>query len=178
MGTQLTVGLGAFPAAVPHTRPIRIAATVPPASADLAREIGVVSGTFEVPSGIWGVLEHSFAEAGIPTIGLWARVPHYLAGMPFPAASAALVSSLMEVSGLAFDMVDLRTAADLSLRQVDDLITRSGEHAQLVSRLEDTLDDSEGNPLSLGQLPTGDELAAELERYLSGPRDDLGPDDF
>jgi proteasome assembly chaperone (PAC2) family protein len=183
LGVRMAVGLGAFPAPVPHTRPVRLAATVPPASADLLDQIGVVEGTIEVPSGIWGALEHGFAGVDIPTIGLWARVPHYVSGMPFPAASAALIDGLAKVAGLSIDLAELRTEADTSLQQVDELIGRSSEHATLVRRLERSVDTAEGNPFALGPLPTGDELADELERYLQAEQileaDDLerNPDD-
>ena len=166
LGVRMAVGLGAFPAPVPHTRPVRLAATVPPGSTDLLEQIGVVQGTIEVPSGIWGALEHGFAGVDIPSIGLWARVPHYVSGMPFPAASAALIDGLTQVADLSIDLTDLRTEADASLQQVNELIGRSSEHASLVRRLEHSVDTAEGNPFALGPIPTGDELADELERYL------------
>ncbi len=174
IGARMAVGLGAFPAAAPHTRPVRLASTVPPDSAEIGRGVGVVQGTIEVPAGIWGALEEAFGQAGLPTAGLWARVPHYVSGIPFPAASAALVEGLAGLTGLSIDATALHTAADASLSQVDQLIARSSEHQQMVRQLERNIDAVEGNPLDIGQVPTGDELAAELERYLreeggSGP---------
>ncbi|HZU79763.1 MAG TPA: PAC2 family protein [Acidimicrobiales bacterium] len=170
LGVRLVVGLGAFPAPAPHTRPIRLAATAPPQSADLVPRIGVVQGELEVPSGVWGALELAFGDEGIPAVGLWARVPHYVAGMAFPAASAALLDGLAAVADLSIDTATLHAAADTTRQQVDELITRSTEHSQLVRQLEHNLDATEGNPLQVGQIPTGDELAAELERYLRGDR--------
>ncbi len=166
LDVRMVVGLGAFPAPAPHTRPIRLAATGPEASADLVGRIGVVQGEIDVPSGVWGSMEIAFGEAGVPTIGLWARVPHYVAGMAFPAASAALLEGLAVIAGLRIDATPLHTAADTSRQQVDELIARSSEHSALVRQLEHNLDATEGNPLDVGQIPTGDELAAELERYL------------
>ncbi len=174
LDVRLVVGLGAFPAPAPHTRPVRLAATAPPASAELVAGVGTVTGALDVPSGIWNVLELGFGEAGIPAIGLWARVPHYVAGMAFPAASAALVDGLVQISGLAFDTVGLHGEADVAIRQVDDLIARSAEHTAMVHKLEQSLDAVEGNPLEVGQIPTGDELADELERYL---RQQPGPEE-
>jgi hypothetical protein len=72
-GVRMLVGMGAFPAPVPHTRPGSVVATA--TSAELAGRIGVVNGTLEVPSGILVAVERRFAEAGIPAIGLWARGP-------------------------------------------------------------------------------------------------------
>ena len=172
LGVRLVVGLGAFPAPAPHTRPVRLAATAPLPSADLVARVGIVQGELDVPSGVWGALEIAFGEAGVPAVGLWARVPHYVSGMAFPAASAALLDGLSAVADLSFDSTALHTAADSSLRQVDELIAKSDEHSAMVRQLERSVDTTEGNPLDLGHLPTGDELAAELEGYLRGDRGD------
>ena len=86
------MGLGAFPAPVPHTRPVRLAATAN--TEELAGRVGFLPVTLEVPAGAQAVLEVAFGEAGIPSIGVWARVPHYAAGTPYPEASAALLDEL------------------------------------------------------------------------------------
>ncbi len=173
LAVRLVVGLGAFPAPAPHTRPVRLAATAPPESADLVPRVGVVQGDIDVPSGVWGALELALGAAGIPTVGLWARVPHYVSGMSFPAASAALVDGLNQVAEVSFDATPLHTAADASFRQVDDLIARSDDHLAMVRKLEQSVDTAEGTPLdSGGVLPTGEELAAELERYLRDDHED------
>jgi hypothetical protein len=179
LGVRIGVGLGAFPAPAPHTRPVKLAATAPEESSHFSQGIGVVQGAIEVPAGVWGALELAFGAAGIPAVGLWARVPHYVTGMAFAPASAALVDGLGTLTGLKLDTADLRTAADASLRQVDELIKKSSEHLELVRQLERNLDATEGNPLDLGQIPTADELGAELERYLRGERGDRekGPSD-
>jgi hypothetical protein len=101
--------------------------------------------------------------------------------MAFPSASAALLDGLAAVAGLSVDATGLHTAADASLRQVDELISKSSEHTAMVRQLEHSVDTAEGNPLDVGELPTGDELAAELERYLRSEPGDTGegvtPDD-
>jgi hypothetical protein len=179
LGVRMVVGLGAFPAPAPHTRPVRLAATAPPASADLVARVGIVQGEIDVPSGVWGALEIAFGDADVPTVGLWARVPHYVSGMSFPSASAALIDGLAAVGDLSLDSTELHTAADASLQQVDDLIAKSAEHTSMVRQLERSVDAAEGNPLDVGTLPTGEELAAELERYLRDERSDGGaPDDL
>lgn len=178
LGVRMVVGLGSFPAPAPHTRPIRLAATAPPESAGLVPSVGVVQGEIDVPAGVWGALELAFGRAEIPTVGLWARVPHYVSGMAFPAASAALLDGLSTLAGLSIDTSGLHTAADAARRQVDELIAKSEDHGQLVHQLERNVDVAEGNPLDVGQIPTGDELAAELERYLRDERTDDGDADF
>jgi proteasome assembly chaperone (PAC2) family protein len=166
LGVRLAVGLGAFPAPVPHTRPVKVAAVSTEES--LAMRVGFVAGIIEVPSGVEAALELALHDRGIPAVGLWARVPHYVAGMPFPAASSALLSALTEVADLSLDTTSLDTAADASLRRIDELIANSDEHRAMVSQLESTVDSSEGNPLDLGEIPSGDEIAAELQRFLRG----------
>ena len=97
-------GSGAFPAPTPHTRPVRLASTVPPESSDLAGRVGTVQGTLEVPAGVQAALEVALGQAGVPVIGLWARVPHYVSAMPYPEASAALIDGLCAVTGLVLDI--------------------------------------------------------------------------
>ncbi len=167
-GVRLVVGLGAFPAAAPHTRPVRLAATAPPSSVELLARIGVVQGELEVPAGVLSALEVALGDAEVPTISLWARVPHYVAAMPFPMASAALVEGLAEASGLQLDAAPLRAAGDHARSQVDELIAGNPEHVAMVAKLEEVIDSSEGNAFGLEEVPSADELAAELERFLRG----------
>jgi len=167
-GVRMVVGLGAFPAPAPHTRPVKLAATAPPASSELVRRIGVVQGELEVPAGVQTALELGFGAVGLDTVSLWARVPHYVAAMPFPDASAALVDGLAAVSGLVLDSSTLHSAADSSRRQVDELIAGNPEHLAMVRKLEESIDASEGNALGVDEMPTGEEIAAELEQFLRG----------
>ncbi len=167
LDVRTVVGLGAFPAPTPHTRPVRLASTVPPQSADLAGRVSTVQGTLEVPAGVQAALELSLGNAGVPTISLWARVPHYVSAMPYPEASAALIEGLCAVTGLVLDSSSLRTAGDASRRQVDELIGANADHLEMVRRLESALDSEEVTPLAIdGEVPTGDEIAAELEQFL------------
>lgn len=172
LGVRIVVGLGAFPAPTPHTRPVRLASTVPPQSVDLAGRVGTVRGTLEVPAGVQAALEVSAGLANIPTIGLWARVPHYVSAMPYPEASAALIEGLSAVTGTVLDSSLLRAAGEASRRQVDELIGANPDHLEMVRRLEEALDSEEGNPMGFDtHVPSGDEIAAELERFLRGESD-------
>lgn len=166
LGVQMMLGLGAFPAPVPHTRPTRLAATA--TSAELATEVGFVPGTIEVPAGIEAALEAAFGQAAIPAVGLWARVPHYAAAMPYPAAAAALIEGLVTVGGLSLSAGDLHAAADRTRTQIDELIANSEEHTAMVNQLEQQVDATEGETPGFTNLPSGDEIAAELERFLRG----------
>ncbi|HLX78102.1 MAG TPA: PAC2 family protein, partial [Acidimicrobiales bacterium] len=137
--------------------------------ASLAQRVGFVHGSIDVPSGIGEVIGHACTEAGIPSIGLWARVPHYVAAMPYSPAALALIEGLGEVAGITIGTDALQESAEEARRQVDELISQSEEHQTMVRQLEEQFDT--GGELIIGfdeDLPTGDEIASELERYLRG----------
>ena len=156
-GVGLVIGLGAFPAPVPHTRPARLASTA--TNAELAQRVGFLHGALDVPAGVQAALERGFADLGVPAVGLWARVPHYAAAMPYPEASAVLLEGLTSVAGITTDTAELRRAAEASRQHLDELIANSEEHIALVRQLETQAD---------ADVPSGDEIAAEVERYLRG----------
>ena len=136
---------------------------------ELAGRVGYLPASIDVPAGVQGALEASFGEAGIPAVGLWARVPHYVSAMPYPAAAAALLDGLARLADLEIDTSGLHAAATTSHGQIEQLIAGSEEHAALVSQLEAQQDQEQGlGGDGLGNLPSGDELAAELERFLRG----------
>ena len=164
---RMVIGLGAFPAPTPHTRPVRIIGTAPEASSHLLPLVGTVTGELEVPAGISSALELGFAEVDMDIITLWARVPHYVASMPYPQAATALIDGLASITGLTLDASPLRASADEARQRVDDLITNNPEHTNMVEQLEEAADEVEGTSLGI-ELPSGDELAAELERFLRG----------
>lgn len=167
LGVRLLVGLGAFPAPVPHTRPISLAATA--TTAELANQVGVVNGTLDVPAGVLIAVERRFGELGIPAMALWARVPHYAGGMPYPEASVALLEGLADVAGVTIDLTELRGSADAVRERLDALVANSMEHRALIKKLELQVDAEEPPSPAPGEwsnLPSGDELAAEVERFL------------
>jgi hypothetical protein len=87
--------------------------------------------------------------------------------MPYPQASAALIDGLARISGLTLDAGLLRASADEARQRVDELVTNNPEHSSMIERLEAAADQTEGT--SLGEeLPSSDELAAELEKFLRG----------
>jgi predicted ATP-grasp superfamily ATP-dependent carboligase len=167
LGVEMVVGLGAFPAPVPHTRPVRLVGTS--TDSELATKVGYLPASIDVPSGVQGALEMAFGQAGIPAVGLWARVPHYVSAMPYPAASASLLDGLALMTGIEVDTSVLHSAASATNNQIEQLIAGSDEHAALVRQLEAQHDSEQAQAQAdFGDLPSGDELAAELERFLRG----------
>lgn len=166
LSVTMTVGFGAFPAPVPHTRPVRLAATA--TTRELADGIGFVPGTIDVPGGIHAAVEQALGAEGRPATGLWARVPHYIANLPYPAASVAILDGLRKVAGIDVDTAELQAAAGVTNARIDTLIANSEDHTAMIQALETQWDADLGRisgPMPT-DLPSGDELAAELERFL------------
>ena len=161
------LGLGAYPAPVPHTRPVQLASTA--SSPELARRAGYVRGTLDVPAGVQAAIEREAADRGVPALGLWAQVPHYAAGMAYPAAAARLVEGLEEVADLQFDAGDLSRQAKATEARLEALLADSDEHRELVHQLELHVDqEADTGPDDGGEieLRSGDELAEEFEKFL------------
>lgn len=166
-GVRMVVGLGAYPAATPHTRSTRLSITA--GTAELADSVGHLRGSLDVPAGVQAAIERRCTDVGLPAVGLWAQVPHYAAAMPYPAASAALLESLGRVGGITVELGVLEEDASATKARLDSLVGDNPEHQQLVAALEDEHDSHD--PASEGPLPSGDELAAEFQRFLR----DQGP---
>ncbi len=160
---RMVTGLGAYPAPVPHTRPTHVVSTT--TRPELARQVGAVTGRVDVPAGVQAAIEEQASDQGLPAIGLWAQVPHYASAMPYPAAGLALIESLGEVADIHFDTAGLPGETASARARLDSLIAESGEHQQLVRQLEEQVD-ARGTDDDAAALPSGDELVAELERYL------------
>lgn len=93
-------GLSAYPAPVPHTRPTQLVTTA--TDAEMAQRVGGETGRIDVPAGINAAIELACAASGIQATGLWAQIPHYAAGMPYPAGALALIEGLRTFGGLNF----------------------------------------------------------------------------
>ncbi len=175
LGVSMMVGLGAYPFPTPHTRPSRLSCTTP--SMELVQRFGFLRTSVDVPAGMGAVLEQAFSDVGTPAITLWAHVPQYLPSMSYPAASMALLDGLTEVCGIQFDRRALEQESIIQRDRLDRLVSRNSEHAEMVSKLEEAFDASQQQalplepgpapePISEKDIPTADELAAELEAFL------------
>jgi predicted ATP-grasp superfamily ATP-dependent carboligase len=160
-GARLVTGLGAYPAPVPHTRPARIVSTA--TSRELAEVVGFIPGRVDVPAGVAAAIELRAAEVGLPATGLWAQVPHYASAMPYPAAAAALIEGLDHAAGISFGTGDLVDEATKTRTRLDELVAGSPEHLELVRQLEEQVDTIDAGTMA---EMSGDELAAEFERFL------------
>ena len=168
LGVRMVVGLGAYPAPVPHTRPSLLATTA--TDPQLRDQLAQVRSSIEVPASIGNAIEERCKEVGLPAVGIWAQVPHYAAAMPYPAAALSLVEGLNEVTGLSIATGTLAEEADATRARLDDLVADSAEHLALLRQLEARADaagaTAPGGPTQAADLPSGDELASEIERFL------------
>ncbi|MFZ9629946.1 MAG: proteasome assembly chaperone family protein, partial [Ilumatobacteraceae bacterium] len=172
LGVYQMVGLGAYPFATPHTRSPRLSGTSP--SSDVIESVPYLRSSLDAPAGAAAVLEHALTEAGIASLGLWAQVPHYVSAMAYPAASVALLHALHDVTGIAVEMTSLESEAIAQQRRIDRLIEGNDEHVSMLRQLEAAYDSSvtESDSFSAqGPLPTGDDIAAEFERFLRDQAD-------
>jgi predicted ATP-grasp superfamily ATP-dependent carboligase len=161
---RMCVGLGAYPAPAPHTRTARMACSA--STASLA-EAGFLRATLDFPGGAQAAIEQGCDTRGIPSTGLWAQVPHYAAGMHYPAASIGLIEGLGRLAELSLPVGDLPSQAEITRVRLDELISQNPEHQAMLQQLEAAYERLEDvGPLGDITLPTGDELAAELERFL------------
>jgi hypothetical protein len=168
LGVSMAVGLGAYPFATPHTRPSRLSCTTP--DADLRDRVDFLKNSVDVPAGMGAVLEQSLHAVSIPAIGIWAQVPHYVSAMTYPAASVALLDGLRDLTGLEVDPGQLRQEAIIQRQRLDNLVAGNTEHTAMLRQLEEAYDvtDDVRSPLlpDEADLPSGEELAAELEQFL------------
>lgn len=164
-GCEMVVTLGALLADVPHTRPIRLTGTA--ADPDLIQRLGLQHSRYEGPTGIVGVLHDTCRQSGMPSVSLWAPVPHYVASPPNPKATRALIERLAELLGVPVGLGDDLSEAALAWEQrVNELVASDSDVANYVRQLEERDDDQ----LDERDLPTGETLAAELERFLRDQR--------
>ncbi len=160
LGVELVVTLGSLLADVPHTRPAPVtgAATDPA----LVEQLGLEPSRYEGPTGIVGVVHDACREAGIPSVSLWAAVPHYVSLAPSPRAALALVRRFGELIAVDIDLDELEQASSEYSEQVSEAVSTDVETTQYVEELERRVDMLE----AVDDLPSGDTLAAELTRYL------------
>ncbi|MGZ4676056.1 MAG: PAC2 family protein [Acidimicrobiia bacterium] len=162
VGVREAILIGGMPAPVSHRRPITVHATA--SSRSIAQEIGALRSDYVGPTGIQTVLQVALGAAGVRAIGLWAQVPHYVAGTPSPPAIRALLARMGELARVSVDLSGLDAQIGSYLEQVESGLAERPDVAELVTQLE-----AAQSPEQLGdegELPSGDDLAREIERYL------------
>jgi len=161
LGVQIVVTLGALLADTPHSLPVVVSGLASDAS--LVERLGVGDVNYEGPTGIVGVLHQACVDASIPSASLWASVPHYVAAAPNPKAALALVRRVEGLVGVSVDASKLeRDSADYE-RQVGLAVQSDPDVKAFVERLERN---AENKPAISEDIPSGDLLAREFQRFL------------
>ena len=167
LGVELVISLGALLADIPHTRPVQITGIA--ADPDLVQRLGFSQARYEGPTGIVGVLHDACARAGLLSASLWAPVPHYVATVPSPKATLALLRRLEDLLEVPIDTEELDEAAVEYERRLDEAVASEPEVRALVERLVQQVDDQD---ISFRNLPSGDSIAQEFERFLKEQGDE------
>lgn len=152
------ISLGALLADAPHTRPIAVTAVANDKA--LATSLGLEKSTYEGPTGIIGVLHNYLGLSNIPTISLWAALPHYVSSPPSPKGSLALITRIEDLTNIDLPSGDLPEEARAWQVGVDEMAQEDDEIAEYITRLEENVDATD--------LPeaSGEAIAREFERYL------------
>jgi predicted ATP-grasp superfamily ATP-dependent carboligase len=170
LGVRQTIGLGTIPMAVPHTRPMTL--TAHSNNRELIADHTPWIGEVQVPGSVSNLLEFRMAQHGHEVVGFTVHVPHYLAQTDYPAAAEALLAEVAKVGSLQLPVSALIEAAADIRAKIDEQVNASLEVAQVVSALERQYDafvaaQENRSLLSQEDLPSGDELGAEFERFLA-----------
>jgi predicted ATP-grasp superfamily ATP-dependent carboligase len=175
LGVEMVITLGSLLADVPHTRPSPVTggATDP----ELIERLGLQRSRYEGPTGIVGVLHDACNRANLPSVSLWAAVPHYVSLAPSPRAALALCERLGDILGTTIDTEELEEASERYSEQVSEAVASDEETAAYVAELEQRAEELDAE----ADLPSGESLAAELTRFLrerelgNGGPEDRGP---
>ena len=188
---EMIVTLGALLGDTPHSRPIRCTGSA--TDEVLAARLGMQRSRYEGPTGIVGVLHDAVRRAGFASASIWAPVPHYVATPPNPKATRAILDRLRQLLDLGLDLTDLDIASSAWERSVSEVVSGDADVSSYVERLEtrfDTADDStawldsddevaeagededDEDWFDEDELPSGDSLAEDFERYLRDQPDE------
>jgi hypothetical protein len=164
------VTLGALQVDVPHTRPVPV--TMTSSHPDLRRELALRPSSYEGPTGITGVLHATASAAGVPSLSMWGGVPHYLSATPYLRGALVLAERLAAILGVEVALEDLALDAAHQNDEIAELLEADEELSEYVVELEEraaTAGDDIGEGLPEPEV-SGEDLVAELERYLRGER--------
>lgn len=164
LDVQLIVTLGGLLADVPHSHPV--AMTGFGSDPALMQRLGLKASGYEGPTGIVGVLHAACAQSGLPSASIWASVPHYVAAASNPKAALALLRKLELMVGVSVDVSELEEAAGEYERQVEMAVQSDPDIQAFVERLERRAQESEDESIDPRELPSGDLLAREFQRFL------------
>ncbi len=176
-GVRRSIGMNAIPWPSPHTRPVGVTAHATDPTLVSGRPSFV--GAIEVPGHLAGGVELALGHAGHEAMGFAVHVPHYLTQVEYPRAALTLLEEVATAGDLELDLTDLAARAVTSDREIDEQVSGSSDNVEAVQALEAQYDalvrgaDS-ALPMADEPMPSGDEIAAQLEAFLREMDDDKG----
>jgi proteasome assembly chaperone (PAC2) family protein len=159
LGVTAAFTVGGIPSMASHRRPVSVLATG--TDADLVEAAGAWRQDYTGPTGAQSVLQVMLGDAGIPTLALWAQVPHYVAGGASPPAIRALLAKLRDLGGVSIDLDALDEQAQAYVERVEEGLAERPDVVEVIRAIEAGEAEDEDE-----ELPSGDELASEIERFL------------
>jgi proteasome assembly chaperone (PAC2) family protein len=171
LGVEMVVTLGALLADVPHSHPVPITGLA--SDPELVERLGLSRSNYEGPTGIVGIIHDACRRRELTSASLWAAVPHYVAAVPNPKAALALLRRLEAFTGVAIEASELEDAMERFETQVDRAVSSNPEIAELVRRLES--EQSEDAEIDTGEMPSGDAIARDFQRFLRQRTDPENP---
>lgn len=170
-GVRLTIGVHGIPMGVPHTRPLGLTAHA--TRPELVKDYQPLFSRVQVPGNVAGLLELRLGESGHDAIGFAAHVPHYLVQSTYPAAALVLLDAVSKATGLVLSGGSLAESSRRADAEIARQVAESDQIAEVVKALEQQYDtftsakDEDNLLLDPNDIPSADELGAELERFLA-----------
>jgi len=159
------ISLGAIPAAVPHTRTVPILGTESQAGLLRADVQPGPSGILRVPSAAISVIDYEISRSGVPSVGYFAQIPHYVSG-PYPAAAVELLRAVAKHLDVTVSSDALAREAKVLIKRLDAAAAADETTQTYVTRLESMVDEA--------RLPSGEDLISDIEKFLRERGQDLG----
>ena len=159
------ISLGAIPAAVPHTRTVPILGTESQPGLLRADVQAGPSGILRVPAAAISVIDYEISRSGVPSVGYFAQIPHYVSG-PYPAAAVELLRAVARHLDVSVSADALAREAKVMIKRLDAAAAADETTQTYVTRLESMVDEA--------RLPSGEDLISDIEKFLRERGQDLG----
>ena len=162
---SVVVTVGAAAEGVPHTRSPQVFGST--TNGALARRLGLSRPQYQGPTGVVGVIQERLDREGLTGVALRVGVPHYLSNAQHPKSSAALLRHLEHVLGVPTSHGMMYEEIQRWEELHDAAVDGDQQTEHYVKMLEEEYDRR-----TEASVPTGDDLAAEFEKFLREQNDE------
>lgn len=167
LGVTRLVTLGAVPAPVRHSmNPAAFCTTSDPRLLLPGDEM--LMDEIVVPASAGTIFRTALEDVDIPAIGYWAQVPQYV-GRPYGPAIAVLLGRTAQQLDILLDLREVVSEAEDQIGRLDEILEQREDAREFVEGLETSVGNTAAFP---DDLPTADELADEVARFLREAEND------